>query len=82
MIASPNSNRVIKSRRRWAGHVACMGGRIGACRDLVGSPDGMRPLGRPRLNWKDKITMYFLEVELEAKTGLIWLRRGSGGGRL
>jgi hypothetical protein len=40
---------VIKSRRlRWAGHVARMGERRGAYRDLVGKPEGKRPLGRPR----------------------------------
>ena len=40
---------VIKSRRkRWAGHVARMGEERGACRVLVGKPEGKRPLGRPR----------------------------------
>jgi len=41
--------RVIKSRRkRWPGHVACMGEERGAYRVLVGKPEGKRPLGRPR----------------------------------
>ena len=33
---------------RWAGHVARMGEERGACRVLVGKPEGKRPLGRPR----------------------------------
>jgi len=40
--------RVIKSRMRWAGHVARRGERRGAYRVLVGKPEGKRLLGRPR----------------------------------
>jgi len=41
LYCSPNIVREIKSRRmRWAGHVARMGERIGACRVLVGRPEG------------------------------------------
>ena len=55
--------RVIKSRRmRWAGHVARMGEERGACRVLVGKPEGKRPLGRPRRRWVDNITMDLQEV--------------------
>jgi len=39
----------------WAGHVACMGKRRGTYRDLVGKPEGMRPLGRLRHTWEDNI---------------------------
>jgi len=49
LYSSPNTVRVIKSRRmRWAGHVARMGVERGAYRVLVGKPEGKRPLGRPR----------------------------------
>jgi hypothetical protein len=50
LYSSPNIIRVMKSRRlRWAGYVARMEVRRGAYRDLVGKPEGRRPLGRPRL---------------------------------
>ena len=50
--------QVIKSRRMgWAGHVAHMGEQRGACRVLVGKPEGKRPLGRPRRRWVDNIKM-------------------------
>ena len=32
-----------------------------AYRVLVGNPDGKRPLGRPRIRWKDNIKMDFRE---------------------
>jgi len=42
---------------RWAGYVARMGDRRGACRDLVEKPDVKRPLRRPRRIWEDDIKM-------------------------
>ena len=47
---------------RWAGHVACMGDRIGACRVLVRIPVGKRPLGRTGHRWEDNIKMDIQEV--------------------
>jgi hypothetical protein len=38
------------------------GERIGVYRFLVGSPEGKRPLGRPRYRWKDNIKMVHQEV--------------------
>jgi hypothetical protein len=74
---------MIKSRRmRWVGHVAHMGKRIVAYRVLVGNPEGKRTLGRPRQRWEDNIKMDLLEVCCGAWIGLIWLRIGTGGGRL
>ena len=49
-------------KMRWAGHVARMGERRDVYRVLVGNPEGKRPLGRPRLSWKDNIKMGLQEV--------------------
>jgi hypothetical protein len=34
----------------------------GVYRDLVGKPEGRRPLGRPRRRWEDNIKMDLREV--------------------
>ena len=53
--------RVIKSRTRWARHVARMEG--GVCtRFWWGNLRGKRPLGRPRRRWEDNINMDLQEV--------------------
>jgi hypothetical protein len=51
--ASPNIIRVIKSRRRWTGHVARIGEMKIAWNIAVGKPEGKRPLGRPRHRWEE-----------------------------
>jgi hypothetical protein len=38
------------------------GGGKGVYRVLVGEPEGMRPLGRPRRGWEDNIKMDLREV--------------------
>jgi hypothetical protein len=53
---------VIKSRMRWARHVAHMWERIGAYWGLVGKPEGKRPLGRPRCRWENNIKIALQEV--------------------
>jgi hypothetical protein len=60
MYCSTNIIPMIRSRRmRWAGNVARMGERRGAYRVLLGKPEGVRPLGIPRLIWEDNIKMDF-----------------------
>ena len=71
LYCSPNIVRAIKSRRlRWAGHVTHIRERRGGYRVLVGKPEGMRPLGRPRCRWKDNIKMDLQEVGCE---GMDWI---------
>jgi len=48
-------------RMSWAGHVVCMGMR-GVYRDMVGKPEGKRPLGRPRRRWEDNIKFDIQEI--------------------
>jgi len=67
---------------RWAGHVAGMGDNRSAYGVLVGRPEGKRSLSRRRLRWKNNMKIDLQEEGWGPWTGLIWLRRGIGGGRL
>jgi len=62
---------------RWAGHVAHMADGRGVHSVLVGTPEGKRPLGRPRRKWEDNI-----KWEGFVRTGWSWLRIGTGDGHL
>ena len=66
----------------WASHIASMR----TVDVLTGSwweeTQGKRQLGRSRRIWKDEINMDLQEVGWEAWIGLIWHRKGTGGGRL
>jgi hypothetical protein len=57
-----------------------MGESRGMYRVLLGKHEGKRPLGRPRRRWEDNIKMHLQKVG--ERTGLIWLRIGTGGGLL
>jgi hypothetical protein len=46
-----------------------MGERRGAYRDLVGKPEGRRPLERPRRRWEDNIKMGLREI----RWGMDWI---------
>ena len=59
-----------------------MGERRGVYRDLVGNPEGKRPLERHRRRWEDNIKMDLQEVRIGVWSGWIWLRIGTGGGHL
>jgi hypothetical protein len=72
LYSSPNIVRVIKARRmRWAGHVASMGEMRGAYNILVGTPEGRRPLGRPRRRWED-IKMDLREIGFGDVSWIHW----------
>jgi hypothetical protein len=65
LYSSPSIIRIIKSRTmRWAGNVARMGEKRNAYRLLMGTPEGKRPLGRPRRRWVHNIKMDLGEVGL------------------
>jgi len=63
LYSSPNIIWVNKSRMSWVGKIARMGERRGACRVVVGKPEGRRPLGRPRRRREDNIKMDLQEVK-------------------
>jgi hypothetical protein len=47
---------------------------------LVGKPEGMRPLGRPRRRWENGIRMDLREIDWwGAWIGFDWLWMGTGG---
>jgi hypothetical protein len=61
--SSPDIKRYIRSRRMsWAGHVAHMGEDRKVYKVLVGKPEGMRPLGRPRHRWENGIRIDLREI--------------------
>jgi hypothetical protein len=44
---------------------------------LIGKPEGMRPLGRPRHIWEDNIKMNIKKWGVRLWTGFVWLRIGT-----
>ena len=60
----------IKSRMRWLGLMECRGDRKCVYKDLVGRPDGTRPLGRPRHRRNYNIKMNLQEMGGE---GMEWV---------
>jgi hypothetical protein len=81
LCASPNIIRVIKSRRTIrAGYTALKGKKRGACRVLVGKPEGKRPLGSSRRKGEDNIKMDLQDVRWGTWNVLICLRIWTRGG--
>jgi hypothetical protein len=71
LYSSPSIIRIIKSRRRWVGHVARMEEKRNVYRLLVGEPERKRSLGTPRRRWVDNIKMDLLEI---IWGGVDWIR--------
>jgi hypothetical protein len=67
---------------RWAEHVAGAGERRGVYKDLVGKPEGKRPLEEPGVDGRIILRWIFRKWGVGTWTGLIWLRIGTVGGRL
>jgi hypothetical protein len=59
--------------------VTHIGNWIGACRVLMRKPEGKRPLGRRRRKWEEYIEIVGQEIGWVTWSGLIWVRRGTGG---
>jgi len=78
LYCSPNTVRVMKSRMRWAVHIARMGKRRGVYGVLVGKPEGKRPLGRPKRRWEDNIKRDLQEVGCG---GIDWIDLAQGRDR-
>jgi hypothetical protein len=75
LYSSPNTVRVIKSRRmRWVGHVACMMEGRGVYRVLVGRTGGKRLLGRSRCSWEDNIKMDLRELGIDGADWILLAR--------
>jgi hypothetical protein len=74
LYSSQNITRVIKERRRSAGHVESVGDKRGPYRVLVGKPEGKSHLHDIGVDWK------ILKWNLQKPTGLIWLRIRTNGG--
>jgi hypothetical protein len=59
-----------------------MGEVSGAYNILVGSPEGRRPLGRPRRRWEDNIKMDLGEIGFGDVDWIHWAEDRAGGGLL
>ena len=52
----PITSHIRSQRLRWAGHVARMQDDDSMVKMIVrGTPEGRRPVGRPRMRWEDNV---------------------------
>jgi hypothetical protein len=61
---------MMKSRNRWAGHVARMGKMRKVSKISVSKPEGERPLRSPRRKWEDNIKM---NIRKDRFGGVDWI---------
>jgi hypothetical protein len=64
------------------GGICCKHGRGKCYRDLVGKPEGERPLGRPRRRWEEGFRMDLREIGWGVQSESSLLRIGAGDGLL
>jgi hypothetical protein len=57
-----------------------MGGSRDVYKDLVGRPEGKRPLGKPRCRWEDNIKMDLRELGIDGANWIQLARIVSSGG--
>jgi len=80
---SPNIFRAIESRRmRWVGRVARMGRGEAYTGFWWGNLRERDHLGDPGVNRRIILRWIFRKFDVGARTGLIWLVIGTGGGHL
>ena len=58
---------MIKSRLRWACHVARMEECRSAFKILRGRPTRKRSLGRPKRRWEDNVRMNLKEIDINTR---------------
>jgi hypothetical protein len=80
--SSPNIVRVSKSRMRWTGHVAHMGGEERCIQGLWRNLRERGPLEDRCLDGRIILRWILRKGDGRAWTGLIWLRIGTDGGLL
>ena len=82
LYSSPNIVQVIKSRMRLVGHIAHMGER----RDNTGfgweNLSEIDHLEDPGVDGMIVLRWIFRKWDVGARTGLSWLRTGTGGGHV
>jgi len=81
LYCSPNIVRVVKSRIRWAGHVACMKERRCVYRVLVRKPERDN-LEDPATDGRIILRWIIRKLDMVAWIGSIWLRIGIVGRHL
>jgi hypothetical protein len=78
LYASPNTIRMIKSRRMgWVGYVARMGEMRNAYKFLIGKSEAKRPVGRPRGGWENDI----VDLRIQSGEGVDWMTLVRGRGQ-
>jgi hypothetical protein len=72
-----------KTKKNDIGRACSTYGREERCIQVLAAKPGVnRPVGRPRRRWEDSSKLAFLGVEWGTWTGLIWLRKETGGGHM